>query len=230
VDDRGDDVSAGEKRPWAVNPSDADKALSIAAENWRDWSDVFGHIGPAMDNPILTSRVHFGCFLWEYNVGRTIKSADARRLQRALREDESFQAAVMNDDEERLADAVRRHSMNFSAKRSDGGLRSLLSKVAAFCNPGAFIAWDRFARRGLSRLIHGKDSRFESSLPDYQRAARSAAAGDTILADGSAEKIVAKANEVGAPIPAFRLRVLDAAAMEVGRREAYHPRRTGRSD
>lgn len=219
-----DDVNRAMKQSWSIDPSTGNEAPRIASETWRNWSDVFGHSDPRMANPILISRIHFGCFLWEYNVGRTIKAADVPSLQRALREDESFRAAVMNDDEERLAEAVPRLSQEFSAKKVDGGLRSLLSKVAAFCNPGAFIAWDQFARKGLSRLLHGKASRFESSLPEYQRAARFAAVRGTVWPEGFADRIAVKGRELGAPISAFRLRVLDAAAMEVGRRHAQHAR------
>lgn len=55
--------------------------IEIADQNWRAWQDVFEHVGPPQQNPLLTDAGRFADFLWEYGVGRTIRKRRHEELR-----------------------------------------------------------------------------------------------------------------------------------------------------
>lgn len=214
-------------------------AIRSARVNWDDWRDVYQHAGPIDSNPLLTKRMVFGCFLWEYSVARTVglneNHADgsvppdlvvkAKRLQERLCTDSVFQKAITDGDAGALLDQGREIAKIHAAKKSEDGLHSLISKVAALCNPGAFIASDRFARPGLALLAAGTVTAFDTAKAKrgrdrfiaYQQAARDLARDADRWPAEARDSIRQNADELGVNPVAFGLRVVDSLAMMCGR-------------
>jgi hypothetical protein len=47
-------------------------SIAIARKNWRDWQDVYEHVGRISTNPICAALGRFGSFCKEYSVHRRI--------------------------------------------------------------------------------------------------------------------------------------------------------------
>jgi hypothetical protein len=127
--------------------------LKKAKENWLCWQNVYEHTGPAADNPLLVDAAKFGKFLKAYSVGRTVRGGTSGQLRELLRSSqfplqellEDATGAILDEQDTQLR-------TQFGTREGQHGLRSVLSKIAAFLAPHAFNAWDTDARKGLKRL------------------------------------------------------------------------------
>lgn len=130
------------------------KDIDIAKKNWMDWMSVFEHKGTLVDSPLLISPELFNKFLQEYSVGRTIRAGKRDKFREALRCDNSGLAEKLSDFSgkgvDELEDLLR---PRFGVMNGDRGIRSVISKIAAFLVPAQFIAWDTFARTGVIRAL-----------------------------------------------------------------------------
>jgi len=128
-----------------------DGDIKIASENWQQWKSVFEYEGPAANNPLLADSSTFGAFLNEYSVRRTIRGGTSDKLRITLGNPAFELQALLNDTSGKLLDAretaLRAQFGTHSGKR---GLRSAMSKIASFLAPHAFVAWDKYARKGLN--------------------------------------------------------------------------------
>jgi len=235
-------VRKGSSKPLLITSVAAEKVITDACTNWDDWQAVYTHGEPIHTNPLLTSREWFGCFLWEYAVARTVGyHADARaslktvgkmspverakRLQRELRSNPGFQEALRSGDPEALLQAGRQIAMQYSAKASENGIFSLISKVAALCRPDTFMASDTLARCGLSLLTYQTKTSFDvasgnkglARFKAYQQAAAELAANRCRWPPESWRRIKSEAEDRHVATVTFALRVIDALAMEIGR-------------
>jgi hypothetical protein len=123
-----------------------------AAKNWRDWQNVYEHSGAARDNPLLVDATKFGQFLQTYSVNRTIRGGTSEQLRNLLRSPQFQLTTLLEDTTGAMID--EQDSMlrgQFGTRQGQRGLRSALSKIAAFLAPHAFNAWDTHAREGLKR-------------------------------------------------------------------------------
>ncbi len=214
----------------AVVPTDEQvrDAISSASANWRNWRPCWEHEGDWREHPLLATQLWFGCFVWEYGLGRTFARNRACDLRAALRESQEFCAAVEHGDETQLERAAvtipkRLYGLN---EQDDvpRRLTSLTSKVATFIRPSAFMAWDTQATAGLRSLTKGLGLDAAPSLAPYQRRARSVASSRIALSwwDASLPAIDAEADTIGAKRLAFRLRVLDWVAMAIGSKGVFY--------
>jgi len=129
------------------------QSLARARENWIAWRDVFEHRGPVTTNPLLADQYRFRSFLAEYYVNRTVRKGEHDKLRAELCKSARFQKALQDDSGralERLEHDLRPRFGSNDKKGSPRRIVSVLSKVAAFVRPERFVAWDRFARKGLN--------------------------------------------------------------------------------
>ena len=123
-----------------------------AARNWRKWQAVFEHADGHFSNPLLEDAEVFSEFMWEYSVNRTIRAGKQDEFRLALRSDRFLK--VLNDHTGAGLDKEEaRLRPRFGVQEGKRRVRSALSKVAAFLAPHDFIAYDKFALKGLGRLI-----------------------------------------------------------------------------
>jgi hypothetical protein len=98
-------------------------------------------------------------------------------------------------------------------------MTSVISKAAAFTRPGRFVAWDKFAKQGISRLRRQPGLRGANQFDTY---AEFLEAFDSIWEGKLGEEIrqatvsVAE-NEIECQ-PRFQRRVMDVYLMQVGGR------------
>src|ERR1039457_3955625 len=116
---------------------------------WGEYRDVFEYQGPIGANPVLADERRFMRFCVRWGVSRTIRKGTHDRLRRWLQDSSGFVDAIRDDTGQRLGRLEAALRTEF-AGRSGGSLISMVSKVAAFLRPDRFVAWDRFARRGLN--------------------------------------------------------------------------------
>lgn len=135
-----------------------DRDIKNASRNWICWKDVYEHQGALCENPLFEEDRFCG-FLREYSVGRTIREGQRDAFRRRLLSGnllkEIVDSALALDEKER---ELREEFGTLRAKQPNkegtkSSLRSVLSKVASFVMPNAFIAWDRHARAGLTREL-----------------------------------------------------------------------------
>jgi len=137
--------------------------VSVAAKNWKNWQNVFEHLGPFENNPLLNQK-EFYKFLHEYSVGRTIEGGKRALFLDYLKSPTSPLTRILSDPSGKQLDSeLKEIKTTFGAKvkRSKNNLhpvqrtpRSLLSKVASFLEPGSFIAWDTYACKGLNLAMN----------------------------------------------------------------------------
>lgn len=122
-----------------------EQLFEIARENWCKWRDVWEHTGPTNTNPVLSDLKRFQAFLSEYSVYRTIAAGKADELRKCL----VRRIAKISDAHgiDRMEKDLRN---KFGARNGRNHIISVLSKVAAFVRPETFVAWDRFAKRGIN--------------------------------------------------------------------------------
>jgi hypothetical protein len=128
--------------------------LKKAKKNWLCWQDVYEHTGSAADNPLLADAATFGKFLKAYSVGRTIRGGTSGELRELLRSSQFPLQELLEDPTGATLDEQNtRLSTQFGTRDGQRGVRSALSKIAAFLAPHAFNAWDSYARKGLKRTL-----------------------------------------------------------------------------
>ncbi|MGA8612839.1 MAG: hypothetical protein WB760_14305 [Xanthobacteraceae bacterium] len=131
-----------------------------ATENWLDWKNVYEHSGVPRDNPLLVDDTKFESFLIIYSVGRTIRSGTSEQLRNLLCSPQ-FQLTTLLDDTtgSKIDEQNSILRAQFGTHQGQRGLRSALSKIAAFLAPHAFNAWDTQARKGLKRTLQRRSPR-----------------------------------------------------------------------
>ncbi len=219
----------------AVVPTEAQLhgAIRSASANWRNWRPCWEHAGDWRKHPLLVTQLWFGCFVWEYGLGRNFSRTHAADLRGHLRGCPHFTKAVELADFASLQ-AAAEGIVEFLKTRANppGGkmaprsqLPSLASKLAAFIRPASFMAWDTYATAGLRKIIAGSGEGFGDSLVKYQHVANAVANGHHNLGWWAAALplIEQEGKMIGADEAAFRLRVLDWVAMEVGVNAAKDP-------
>ena len=136
------------------------KSLRTARDNWNCWKRVFEHRGPFGENPLLAEPELFAHFLWEYSVNRTICSGKHDELRQKLAKSEW---AFQDDHGEGIDKLEKQLRPEFGTTRDEGRnqIISALSKVAAFLRPERFVAYDRYAKKGLNDVLErGASSKF----------------------------------------------------------------------
>lgn len=142
------------------------KSIRIARRNWDKWRDVFEHGMPVTTNPLLADPLRFTRFCGEYRVSRTIRGGTQNDLRLELKS-ARFSRAIA-DDTGRLLDKLEANLRpRFGAHDPARRLTSVLSKVAAFARPERFVAWDRYAKRGLNVVRGRGESVPYASYADY---------------------------------------------------------------
>ena len=129
------------------------KDLNIAKVNWKDWISVFEHEGTLEKNPLLTFPGVFNKFLGEYSVSRTIRAGTSDDFRKALSSVDLGLAGKLSDSSGKGIDELEELlRWDFGTRDGERGMRSAISKIAAFLVPANFIAWDKFARKGTIRV------------------------------------------------------------------------------
>jgi hypothetical protein len=146
------------------NSSVTSDDVNRAKKNWLDWQHAFEFTGDKASNPVLADKDCFNKFVKEYHVGRTIRKGTREAFrQRIQHEISSFQpgtgAAI-----DALDQKLRKEFGTCGGAR---GQRSLLSKIAAFLAPETFIAWDKYACRGLCIVLDKTIDRPSNSYQKY---------------------------------------------------------------
>jgi hypothetical protein len=191
-------------------------SIQVARTNWNKWLDVFEHGEPICTNPLLVKPELFASFLAEYSVGRTIRHGTHDEFRCAL----ASQASDATRDDSGVAlDALETDlRKRFGAHDPPRSILSALSKVAAFVRPERFVAWDRYARKGLAKVLGGAPSIKFDSYALYLEAF------DRVWKGEPGQKIADYVKRVGAESPVegelrFQRRVLDVYLMKCGDRK-----------
>jgi hypothetical protein len=204
-----------------VKPSLIAKSIRVARKNWNDWRDVFEHEGPICENPLLADPHRFKSFLKEFSVSRTIKGGTHDELRGTLVESGRLTKAI-RDDSGHGIDKIEGGLRNkFGTDGVGGGKKhivSALSKVAAFVRPERFVAWDRYAKKGLNTVLgRAASTKFDSYadyLADFDRVWRGKLGQEIrsyVRRNGSENAIQRQ--------PRFLRRVLDVHLMRCGGRD-----------
>ena len=194
-----------------VSQADVDGAV----RNWCEWKDVFEYNGPAADNPLLVDAAKFATFLRRYSVYRTIRSGRSENLRILLR-DPQFPLNTILDDATGLQLDTQEFSLREQFGTRDGrrGLRAALSKIAAFLASHRFIAWDKYARKGLKKVLQ------RHSVKNYAEYLEGA---NALLSGELGERVRDACNnkyptQYAAELDRFHRRVLDRYLMRTGGR------------
>ena len=141
---------------------------NIAKANWQNWINVFEHQGAIEQNPLLTSSEIFKKFLGEYNVHRTIRAGKSDEFRKVFNSVDLRLAEKLNDSSGRcideLEDLLR---WDFGTMNGKRGIKSVISKIAAFLCPEKFVAWDKFARKGIACVRYSKSTHTYNAYADY---------------------------------------------------------------
>ncbi len=162
----------------ALTPSseEVEQAIRTVREiTWADWKDAFQHNGSISTNPILADPVRFNRFCWKWRVGRTIRKGTRTEFRRRLLHSEKFEEAIRDDSGHLLLELEKNLRAEFGTRKRNGvcSIVSILSKIAAFVRPERFVAWDRFAKRGLNvvlgRPVNARFDNYVQYLADFER-------------------------------------------------------------
>jgi hypothetical protein len=190
------------------------KSVQVARANWADWQDVYEHGGPIRDNPLLADAGKFATFCREYSVGRTIRRGTRNELRVTLSEPR-FSEAIQEDTGLDILENEFRP--RFGTCNGTRRMTSLLSKVAAFVKPERFVAWDKYARKGLSAVMAG--------TAPFQTYAEYLAAFDRAWDDPPGQQVrdylLNRAQNESEKQPRFQRRVLDVCLMIKGGRRSF---------
>lgn len=193
-----------------MDPDQLAWAYAVAANNWLLWREDFegGNVDPL---PAIRDQARWNFFISEYSVFRGIKSTIRERIRDELLNTQMFANAVQDATGVELENLAvhlvnRRHRVGIQ--------RSLVSKLACFARPQAFVAWDATARYGLSILDRGGDAH---SYPDYLKRV------NALWRDRYGEQIRRFSSQQrlrGVPTTrlAFQRRMLDVHLMTMGHR------------
>jgi hypothetical protein len=104
-------------------------------------------------------------------VGRTIGEGSHYQFRCFLRDSAEFADAINDQSGKKLASLEMTLRRKFGAERTTktgknviSAVISALSKVAAFVKPETFVAWDKWAKRGLNAVLGQSVSR---DFPTY---------------------------------------------------------------
>jgi hypothetical protein len=149
------------------------ESLQVARKNWKDWHDVFEHVGSVNSNPLLANYTRFASFLREYSVNRTVKAGTHDKFRCALRSGQ-FLEAIRDHTGHALDELEATLRSEFGTHEPKRGIVSVLSKVAAFVKPERFVAWDAYAKKGLNivsgRTASAKFNTYADYLAMFDRA------------------------------------------------------------
>lgn len=150
-------------KPYVLEDNRIQSWVKIARKNWCNWHDVFQHAGRIADNPVLADKHRFASFLADYYVGRTVRKGRHDEFRRKLAKSRRFRNAISDNSGQALDRLEQDLKRDFGSKKGKNRLTSVLSKVSAFVRPERFVAWDRFAKRGLNIVLcRGASSAFET--------------------------------------------------------------------
>ncbi|MEQ1560773.1 MAG: hypothetical protein ABL933_17800 [Methyloglobulus sp.] len=139
-----------------------------AERNWNDWISVFEHEGEVENNPLLTLPEVFNKFLAEYSVRRTIRAGTSNEFRMSLSSGGVGLADKLGDPSgkwiDNLEEILREDFGTLGGKR---GMRSVISKIAAFLGPANFVAWDKYARKGIIRIQGKRTSHTYKTYEEY---------------------------------------------------------------
>jgi hypothetical protein len=198
--------------------SDIRRSVKIARKNWDDWKCVFEHTGALQDNPLLANPDLFREFLRRYYVGRTIRKANHEAFRLKLSKSKYLVKVIADDSGKQLDHFETRLRAQYGTHQGRNRITSVLSKVAAFLRPECFVAWDRYAKKGLKVVRKaGQSSNFDT-YSEYLKAFKETYEGPTGQAINTYinNMAVKRACENE---PRFQWRVLDAYLMICGGRE-----------
>lgn len=196
------------------------KDMELAKGNWKDWIRVFEHAGAVEQNPLLTSPQVFSKFLGEYSVSRTIRAGTSNEFRKALSSGRVGLGDKLGDPSGKGVDELEEMlRWDFGTMGGRRGMRSVISKIAAFLAPANFVAWDQFARKGLTRMRGRRETHVYQTYADY-------VSDVNLLLNGEMKNALISECQGHYPTPysaeqdRFRRRVLDVYLMRMGGRWA----------
>lgn len=187
-----------------------DFALWSAGANWLAWRADFDFAGPVEQLPVLVDPDRFKRFVKEYGVLRGVPSA-SRQSARALLLVPPLFGGALAAGAEGIDTLATDLSFDLHGKQT-----AFFSKLAAFAQPGRFVAYDKFARRGLARAMGKPDGSYDGSYHRYSVDMDLCWRGETGKQIRSFLR--GRATPVGSGGSAFGRRVLDAYLMVRGGR------------
>jgi hypothetical protein len=186
----------------------------MAGSNWLLWKADYEFSGPPEEMPVLVKTDRYRAFVKSYSVLRYLPNDERETLRRRLCGARDFGEMTRRADGGGVDELAQRLNGEYPAFEIQ---RSFLSKLAAFARPDSFVAWDRFARRGVAALTNGPTSGNYHSYSLYLKAVNSTWEGELghqvrqFLTD---RQIPAMEQDGGA----FSRRVLDCYLMICGGR------------
>jgi hypothetical protein len=142
-------------------------SVQVARRNWKNWRDVFEHGTFFATNPLLSDQQRFGSFCREYGVARTILHGTQNELRLELLESRKFSGAILDDSGHAIDELEESLRARFGTRDGTRAMISLLSKVAAFVRPERFVAWDKYAKKGLNIVLGMRASVPFQTYSDY---------------------------------------------------------------
>lgn len=161
--------------PLSPNDEQIEQAIRIARDHtWQHRKQEFEHDGPVSTNPIFRPD-RFNSFCADWGVGRTIRKGTHEEFRCLLRDSDEFRDALEDRSGNKLASLEKSLRPKFGAERITAAsgkkvissLISALSKVATFVRPETFVAWDKWARRGLNAVLGYRTGREFDTYADY---------------------------------------------------------------
>jgi hypothetical protein len=206
-------------KPHVVNDALIKKSIRVARKNWNEWRDVFEHSGPISSNPLLSCQDKFALFCKDYSVHRTIRGGKQNKFRSALQKSPQFKAAIRAGTGQALGKIENKLRLRFGTKSGRNHMISVFSKVAAFLRPERFVAWDRFARKGLIRVLGPARKSYPlNTYSEYLAAFNHVWEGQLGKRIKEHLKGVARRGEVESQ-SRFQRRVLDGYLMKCGGRQ-----------
>jgi hypothetical protein len=194
------------------------ESLTVARKNWHDYHDVFEHGDEIATNPLLVNSDRFAHFLMEYRVSRTIRQGTHDKFRGTLKDSPQFEKAIHENTGRALDKLESELRPDFGTHEPPRRMISVLSKVAAFVRPERFVAWDKYAKKGV-KIVLGSHASFP-----FNAYAEYLAAFDEVWNGQAGQQIKDYLRRVGAndaveSKPCFIRRVLDVYLMKCGGRE-----------
>ncbi len=204
-------------QPGGRNFHDAtiQRAIVVARHAWHGWKIVLEDDATILlANPKVFSR-----FCAEYSVGRTIRTGTKEECRRMIRR--LIRRAIKDPLGSGIDNLDRRLRPHFGT-RNGRSMVSMISKVGAFYRPEVFVAWDKYARKGLNIMSNLPPSRNFTGYVHYL------ATVEQLWATPVRKQIESAVSAAGGcpqyNPPAFGRRVLDVALMIVGGRREFEVR------
>jgi len=204
--------------PDVLEDTPIQESLTVARENWRDYRDVFEHGDEIATNPLLANSNKFADFLKDYRVSRMIRQRTHDKFRGTLKDSPQFEEAIHDDTGHSLDKLESELRPDFGTHEPPRRMISVLSKVAAFIIPERFVAWDRYAKKGVNIVLGRRASSPFNAYADYL------AAFDEAWNGQAGQQIRDYLSRVGAndaveSEPRFLRRVLDVYLMKCGDRK-----------